>query len=175
MPRWTDDLADLDVPRNARLHRCRPGKTVAGIITSQRMLKCPVHYWKGRTTPCEEKDCEACTANRLARWYGWVGLWGPNNHEHVIAELTQACFEPLYTYALDHGTLRGAKLALARTSQKLNSRLAARIEASTYSLDVLPDEIDIRATLEHIWETHDAKQLSPRLADTSHQPDRKHA
>lgn len=151
---WTTAPAGELAPSGTRLLRVRPGKPITGIVTSRAMLGCNVHYWRGRTTPCEEDRCPACKDHRMPRWYGWLGLWNPRTHEHVIAEITSACVEPVSAYALKHGTLRGSLITLERATPKLNARLAARITESAFSPDALPDELDVIHVLEKIWETH---------------------
>ena len=154
MAYWTTTPLNGETREATPLLRVKPKQPIQGIITSRALTGCYVHYYRGRTTPCEEERCEACKDNRNARWYGWVGIWSPRTHQVAIAELTPACLDPLSKYLLTHGQLRGADLTLRRANEKINSRLSATIKESTIALEHLPPELDVISILEHIWETH---------------------
>jgi len=169
MTNWTATPLNGEQRPAHRLIRIRPGKPASGIITSLNLIGCYVHYWRGRTTPCQESKCPACKENQAARWYGWFSLWSPKTHEHVIAEITSACVDAFAAYALTHGQLRGAKVTLARATAKQNARLIAILEESAISPDILPPPLDVQTTLEKMWETHHTTTTppprTPQLAD----------
>ena len=154
MPYWSNLPENGESQRATRLIRVKPGKAIAGIVTSVHLVGCYVHYFRGRSTPCERADCEACKEKHTPRWYGWLSLWAPKSNEHVIAEITSSCVEAVREYELKHGQLRGAVLTLERATAKINSRLTARVQQSAMSPDVLPAELDVVSVLEKIWETH---------------------
>jgi hypothetical protein len=154
MTRWTTTPTDGDARPANRLIRCRPSKPLTGIITSTLLTGCYVHYWRGRTTPCQDDQCEPCKERQIARWYGWLGLWNPTTHEHVIAEITASCLDTINAYMATHGQLRGGHLALARANDKQNSRLHALVKESNVNTSHIPPELDIITSMEKIWETH---------------------
>lgn len=161
---WTNEPSDANNLSPTRLIRTRPGKPLTALITSDQLLGCYVHFWRGRTTPCNGATCEACNDNRLKRWYGWVSACTLAMTENVILEITAACCDPIKDYVRTHGRLRGAQLFLERATAKQNSRLIARITESKHSPDVLPAALDVVHVLEHIWETHHSRHTDDAKA-----------
>jgi hypothetical protein len=154
MNNWTQTPSKGATHNAVQLVRIKPERPLSGIITSKRLIGKYVHYWRGRTTPCTDQECPACEDNRIARWYGWISLWGPKSKQHVILEVTASCTEEIEEYYHAHGQLRGAQIHIERPGYKVNGRLHVRLSESLCSPDVLPAALDVATILEHIWETH---------------------
>jgi hypothetical protein len=151
---WTNSPDEATTYCATKLLRVRPTHPITGVVTSHHLIGTHVHYWRGRSIPCRQEQCEACKDNRAARWYGWLSIFEPKSRAHAIVEVTAACEPPLADYARTHGQLRGALLTIQRATNKLNARLEASITESRLHPDVLPAELDVAHVLEHIWETH---------------------
>jgi hypothetical protein len=152
MSTWKTRPDPDDRSYSVPLTRCPPDRSICGIITSREIAGRDLHYWQGRTRPCEHPTCDACDAGRKPRWYGYVSIYHPRSHAIAIFELTPACDPAIQAYLTEHGTIRGAKLTLRRSSTKLNGKILAELEPGSYDGTRLPEPVDVRAILHHIWE-----------------------
>lgn len=149
--RWHDrppeghDLPGMDLRRT-------PGNgSIAGIITSQKPVVVPTHFFGGQTVPCVSRDCPACAAQRGKTWHVYLGLFTPSPSQHIIFECTAQAAHELYT-KLDAGQqIRGAKLAASRKAKRNNAKVIIALDFSTIGKWQLPAEPDLKAQLTRIW------------------------
>lgn len=147
--------------------RSRPGKAYTGIAVSAAVIGAYTHYWRGRSRICTAPECEACEAQRLARWYGYIGLWQPQTGTITILEITASCWETIETHLEKYGTLRGARITARRASAKINARLLIEIEQGPYAEDKIPCAPRVQEQLERMWEVGSPKkeQEKPRYTN----------
>jgi len=153
MDPWTPRPNRADKQASIPLLRSKPGRTFAALCVSPEIVGAYTHFWKGRTALCTYPECEPCHAHRAARWYGYLHVWTPATNATALLEITPSCVTPLEEYLAQFGTLRGAKITIARANHKINSRVVLTAQASAYALDKLPATLDVRAHLRRIWET----------------------
>lgn len=133
------------------LKRTPTARPIRGIITCDNLVGTPTHFFHGRTVPCNDETCEPCDHGVPWRWHGYVSLFGPSTHSHILFEMTAKTVEPLKTYRLAHGTLRGCLI----TARRINSSPNARVVITTGVADLqsinLPKEPHILEALSIIW------------------------
>lgn len=152
MTHWTTRPTTRSAIAPIPILRILPGKPVTAIVTSHDAEGAELHYWKGRSTPCNFPDCAACDAHHAPRWYGYLAIWNPTNNQRALVELTAACAAALDAWVDVHGTTRGAQLTLSRANKKPNSRLALTLTPSNYTNHKIPEPPNVRHQLEKMWE-----------------------
>ncbi len=152
MPNWSQQPpADLKT-ESMPLMRTPPKGKLKGLITSDKLIGCPVHWWRGRSMPCDGERCPACEKHTPWRWKGYICLWTPNTTLHFILELPAAATDPLGDYLAQYETLRGAKFTTCRIPEKPTGKVhseIARIDISQYKLPQAPNILN---HLSKIWD-----------------------
>ena len=133
------------------LMRCAASKSNRGIITTDQLYGCRTHFYHGRTLPCDDQSCPACTDGMPWRWHGYVGLYGPSTGRHVLFESTAKACEPLKKYQAAYGTLRGCEIIAQRVGLLHNGRVTITTKQADLQALNLPDAPNILEALSIIW------------------------
>jgi hypothetical protein len=133
------------------LYRVPAGAGRKGIITASDLLGCWTHWWGGRTQPCEDEDCKACTEGMPRRWHAYISAWTAQPSYHYLLELTRNAIEPLLDYRKEHGTLRGCYYEARRSGPAKNSRLLLSCRPADLAGLKLPPEPHLIHCLAVIW------------------------
>lgn len=133
------------------LKRTPTGRPIKGIITCHDLAGTPTHYFHGRTIPCDSEKCPACDEGVPWRWHGYVSLYLPTSHHHVLFEFTAKPSEVLKTYRLAYGTLRGCILTARRANLAPNARVIMTTERADMERLALPEPPNIVQALAIIW------------------------
>lgn len=152
MDPWSDRPRREAQTRAYQLLRTPPKGELKGIVLSDQQVGCYTHFWRGRTTVCTHEVCDACTAGRAPRWYGYLAIWSPTSHTTGILEFTEAALASVDAYFTTHGTLRAAKLIARRISHRANGRVVLDISEGNYAAATLPECPDVKSVLCKIWE-----------------------
>lgn len=170
MTNWTNRPTTHDQLHAIPIVRAKPGRTDAAIITATDVVGAYTHYWHGRTVMCTGPSCDACADKRTARWYGYLSLWVPSTGSILIAEITPPCVPSIDKYFHEYGTLRGARLELARANRKPNSRVICNLTPSQYTTDKLPAAPDVKKHLCRMWEVFEPESTPTTTRLTINQP-----
>lgn len=133
------------------LMRTPTNKPIQGIVTSSEMVGTRTHYYRGRTIPCDDTDCPACTDGIPWRWHGYVSVYSPGSHKTVLFELTAKAAEPLTQYFAAYGTLRGCEIIAKRANMSPNSRVLLQTKPADLEKITLPAEPNLLEALSIIW------------------------
>ncbi len=152
MAEWTTAPPDNDQRAPYRVIRTNHMKPLRGVILSQHLVGIMLHYWKGRSKPCEGNECEACQAGQKPRWKGYFQVHNADNQTVYIVEITERVWHEFNEEDRKNGTLRGARIELQRTNRKANGPLAARFLAGRTAESELGKEVAIVPILERMWE-----------------------
>lgn len=133
------------------LRRTPTGRPIRGIITCDNVVGTPTHFFHGRTVPCTGDDCEAHAHGVPWRWHGYVSLFGPSTHSHILFEMTAKAVEPLKAYRTAHGTLRGCLLQARRINSFPNARVIITTGVADLQSISLPNEPHLLEALSIIW------------------------
>lgn len=151
MPKYTDRP-----PKDARgpafpIRRTPPSRPLVAIVTSDNLVGCATHWWKGRTIPCEAPDCEACREQMPWRWHGYFAALNPTTHEHFIFEMTAQAAEPFVEYFDHYDTLRGCMFEAVRIDRKPNGRVTIRCKPADLQKINLPPSPSLTKALSILW------------------------
>jgi len=152
-----------DMPIHIPITRCPPKGIGPLIILSSDVIGCHLHYWRGRSTPCQGENCEACADGQIPRWRGYLIVMNPKGDEKIMMEITAAAVPPIDVYFSEHGTLRNALLYLKRVGMKPNGKLLSKIETSARTLASLPAEPNLSNLLLRMWGMNTAEKNSPEI------------
>ncbi len=133
------------------LIRCPASRPIRGIITSDDVLGTRTHYFHGRTLPCDDTSCPACTEGMPWRWHAYVGLFAAGTKNHVLFEMTARAVQPLMQYRKAYGTLRGCQLSAHRANSSHNSKVIIETASADLEMITLPDPPDLLKALSIIW------------------------
>jgi len=112
------------------------------------------HYYRGRTRPHTQPDCEACQAGVPTRWLGYLGVLLPKEMEIAILEFPSGCCSVLDEYLRLHRSLRGAEIWSMRAGSRPNARVRIQLRPGSRTEGQLPADPDIRIFLARLWDLH---------------------
>lgn len=151
MPNFSDRPPAESTGHNFDVIRCPASGKLRACITSENLVGCPTHFFRGHTVPCEPPDCPACAEGLPWRWHGYITIFTAGTHLHQLLEITAAPAETLVQYFDLHKTLRGCEVTMNRTSPRPNGR----VRIATRSIDLaavqLPAAPDLKLILATMW------------------------
>jgi len=148
---FTTDLPEDPRGNSLPLMRCPTNRAVSGIILSTDLVGTRTHYFHGRTIPCDDNSCPACSEALPWRWHAYVAVYSPGSHRTVLFEMTARCAESLIQYRDTYGTLRGCQLTAKRANSSPNSRVILQTAQADLQKIALPAEPDVLEALSIIW------------------------
>lgn len=152
MPIWTTNPEGAGQKTNYRILRCPTGRPITGVVLDDEFVGTNLHYWKGRSKPCEGATCEACEAGHRPRWKGYVHLYSPQTKTIVIFEFTERVVHEFRAFQTRFGSLRGACITARRLNSKVNGPLLLEFAEGRQDGALLPQVTDLREILCRIWE-----------------------
>jgi len=147
-----------DLPEIWKILRCPKRGTPQLAIVGADVLGCYVHYWSGRTRPCNKVSCDICERGQQPRWRGYLPVLTPSPSTPKILEVTPSIIGDIDRWLNQEGTLRGSVIQLNRKGNVQNGELSVKI-GKPAGFDVnLPDPPDVYGILCRIWRiTHDPR------------------
>lgn len=140
-----------DRPVELPLIRVPPTGISKVLILSNDVTGTNLHYWRGRSEPCHGDGCEACLDGQMPRWRGYVVMMSTRTKQKGLLELTAAAMDPIDEYFAEHGTLRGAELAISRSGGKPNGKLSSTIKFGGLPAGSLPTAPELEGILLRLW------------------------
>jgi len=121
------------------------------IITSEDLIGCYTHFFKGSTIPCSSKDCEACLNGLPFRWHAYMSAVDCHNNLHFIFEVTALGATYFTTFRDRHHTLRGCQFLAKRWNSRPNGRLLIQTKPCDLGERMLPDAPDLIKCMAILW------------------------
>lgn len=162
MPTWRTTLPATVKHLGYGIRRTPTNASLYGIITTEDVLVCDTHYWRGRTVPCErlindsgqtedDKQCEACTQKVPYRTHVYVAAIDPKTREHYIFECSAHAAKALIDYRDQTGTLRGCLFDANRPKGTPNGKVVISTNTANLTRNPIPAAPDLVAALCTIW------------------------
>lgn len=158
MPEFSDRPPAESSGHNFDVVRCPATGKLRACVTSENLLGCPTHFYRGHTVPCEPPDCPACCESLPWRWHGYIAIFTAQSHLHQLLELTAPPAEKLAEWFDLHKTLRGCEITLNRVSPRPNGRVHVILRAIDIASIQLPPAPDLRRVLATLWNLPAATQ-----------------
>ncbi len=133
------------------LIRTHPTKPLVAVVTSDDLLGCHTHYWRGRTVPCEVQGCKPCEDGMPFRWHAWLTALTEPQRTHIIFEITAQAAENFVTYRKANGTLRGCRFRASRPAKTPNGRVRIECRPQDLSKISLPEAPNLVKCMSIIW------------------------
>lgn len=152
---WTNRPTADAVPPSFRITRTPATGYMRATVLSDTLIGCKLHYFHGRSKPCNGEQCEACKAGQLPRWKGYVFIFSEQSKSIGIFEFTERAFLAFDCYYTEHGTLRGADMRSTRIGKKANSPIEVTFMEGNRDRKGLPAPDDLEGTLMRMWEVTD--------------------
>lgn len=149
---WTDSPPASDDTRTYQICRTPAKGKCRTVILSDSPVGVMLHYWKGRSTPCNRSDCEACKNGHRPRWKGYLYAMSERTRRIIIFEYPERPHPEVQAEEAKRKTLRGSILIAERTGTRPNSPVMISFEGTTPHLELLPTPTNLRETLERMWE-----------------------
>jgi hypothetical protein len=155
--RWMDrPPEDHDLPAMDLLRTPTSG-TMSGVITCDKPICVPTHWFGGQTLPCVYDECPACIEQRARVYHVYTSLFNPNLTKHWIFECTAEASRIIYQLAEQTSNLRGVMLSAARRGKRANGKVEILLKQSPIDKFKLPDPPDLKAHLSRIWRVAQTK------------------
>jgi hypothetical protein len=152
------------------IYRAVAGATIRLVALNEGAERTRVHFLppgtggpRGRTVPCvgKEHGCWCGHGPLRRQWYAYLGCWDPHVCRRVIAEITPEAYR-LSSLDLSGEVLsvRGQRLRLYRRGASVHAPVRVEWDPAVESeIADLPDPIDVRSALRHIWGLTDGQDL----------------
>jgi hypothetical protein len=151
-------------PHTRHLQRVPKGKALVFTCLSREILGIWTHWTGQRTQPCLDcgQPCPWCQKEAPRRWKGYIYAQDCNSGQTAVVEVTPGAARQLGNQLHGMKDLRGLQVRLERTPGGGNGRLNAIVVGAYPHLELLPIEIDLRPTLNRLWD-HEPTGQAPTL------------
>ncbi len=150
-PNWYTNIPEEIVTQSLPIRRTPASKPITCIVTSADLIGTFTHFYRGRTTPCERPDCEACRDGQPWRYHAYVGAWSRNSGLHFIFEMTAQAAEKLIEFRTKYQSLRSCQIDAYRWGKRSNGRVILKASPSGIAPTDLPLEPDLVKCLSVLW------------------------
>lgn len=149
-----------------KLLRCPAGSLPPFVILSHTQVGGDMHYYGGRSIPCEGNPCPYCQAHSKHVWKGYLAVWDAKHRTTGIIEFTKPCLETVRTYKAAHGTLRTHSIEIHRTGRKINGTLSVILSPTTWADTDIPPDPDVVGVLTKMWNQRPETIIKPQAPTT---------
>lgn len=112
-----------------------------------------------RPYPCTgQRDCRACMTGQIKYPTGFMACCSVQTYRVFILQLSDAAMQTLREYAGRSTSLRGVLVRTTRADTRNNAKMLLEVRGHD-ERDNLPDEPDVRPTLEEMWGQQAAREL----------------
>lgn len=122
-----------------------------GVITCSKPFECYTHFIGGRTLPCLEPECGACTAERPRRYEGFVSVVWIVGRKHEIVRMTRGAMLQLKSCSSTVDDWRGMVCEFERKTTRNNGRLLCSPHEGWIEGARLPAKPEIEQHLLRVW------------------------
>ncbi len=151
MPQWSNTPPASPNGQSLPIRRTPPFKALAAIVTTEDLIGCFTHFYKGHTVPCEGQNCPAHQDGIPFRWHTYLGAVDVTNGLHFIFECTAQATDPFVAYRKAHGTVRGCLFEAKRMNSRPNGRVTIRTKPADLTERAIPEPPDLKKCMAIIW------------------------
>lgn len=151
MPIWSDNPPDEPRGPALPIRRTPAGRPLVAIVTSENLIGCYTHFYKGKTVPCEGTDCPAHQEGIPYRWHSYLSAVDQKDGLHIIFECTAQATESFTVYRDHHNTVRGCLFEAQRLNGRINGRVIIRCRPADLTSHRLPHGPDLTQCMAIIW------------------------
>ena len=165
-----------DVPPNPRgpslpIRRTPAARPLDAIITSEDLVGCYTHFYKGSTIPCEGPTCKAHQEGIPFRWHAYFAAVDNKSNLHFLFEVTALGAANFTAYRDIHGGLRGCLFRAERWNRKPNGRCIFQMKPAALGDRELPPAPDLRKCLAILWSLPEGNVKDGGISPDNNMPD----
>ncbi|KKK92063.1 hypothetical protein LCGC14_2706700 [marine sediment metagenome] len=151
MPIYSNDVPER--PRGPALPiRRTPARTpLDAIVTSDDLIGCYTHFYKGSTVPCEGDQCKPHHEGIPFRWHAYMTCVELRSNLHFLFEVTANAAEHFVAYRNIHNTIRSCQFRAVRWNQRHNGRILIQTKTASLGQRMLPPAPDLEKCLAVLW------------------------
>lgn len=139
-----------------------PGSGAGGLILLGHAFTWhELHYWRRRTTPHFQENCEACEHNTPIRERGYIAVTPRKKIDVQILEVTDQCEDDINAAAENLQTLRGQMVSLERMEKATNGKLRIEFIGKSIDQSLLPESPDVEEVLRRVWGMRSRGPMNP--------------
>jgi hypothetical protein len=129
-----------------------PGRGIGNLVLlGNEFLWHDLHYWRRRTIPHFETNCEPCEYHCPIRERGYIAVAGKLETRVLILEVTDNCGDAVRELMAERKSLRGCIVNLSRLEKKDNGKLTLHSDGKQVDQSLIPDSPDVGECLRRIW------------------------
>jgi hypothetical protein len=151
MPKWTHEVPESPRGPALPIRRTPANRPLEAIVTSEDLIGCYTHFYKGSTVPCEGDQCPAHQDGIPFRWHAYLTAVDAHNNLHFIFEVTALGAEYFTAFRDHHQTLRGCYFQAKRWNNKPNGRILIQTKPCDLAERQIPDPPDLRKCMAILW------------------------
>lgn len=152
MTNWTNEVPVSPEGPAFVLLRTPANKPITAIVTSEDLIGCYTHFYKGRTIPCHGVTCPAHKANIPYRWHAYFAAYRAADGVHFIFETTAQAAVTFVEYRDVNKSLRGCSFIATRMNKRPNARVIIRTKPADLRGILLPTAPDVQKCMSIIWD-----------------------
>lgn len=151
MPNWSNEVPDSPRGPALPIRRTPSNRPLTAIVTSEDLIGCYTHFYKGSTVPCTEPDCPAHLDGIPYRWHSYMTAVDCQNNLHFIFEVTALGAKYFTDYRDIHNSLRGCKFQAQRWNNRPNGRILIQMKPCDQAERHLPEPPDLAKCMAILW------------------------
>ncbi len=151
MPRFSHDVPDNPRGPALPIRRTPAGHPLDAIVTSEDLIGCFTHFYRGSTVPCEGADCIPHQEGIPFRWHAYMAAVEVRSNLHFLYEVTALAADHFVAYRDIHSTLRGCQFRAERWNRKHNGRIIIQTKQASLGERMLPPAPDLEKCLAILW------------------------
>lgn len=154
-----------DLPNQWKIMRAKSNGLPACMVISPDITGAYVHYWGGRTRPCQGESCDYCAGGQVPRWRGYLAAANGKTRCLGLLEVTPSCIPPIEAFIEEYGDLRGSIITLSRKGNVRNGELLCVVKHQAGLASSCPPDVDVRVHLQRIWRVTHSPMASEVTGD----------
>ena len=162
MPQFSNEVPDQPRGPSLPIKRTPAAKPLDAIVTSEDLLGCYTHFYKGSTIPCEGETCQAHQEGIPFRWHAYMACVEFKSNLHFLFEVTALGARNFTAFRDMHNTLRGCYFRAERWNRKPNGRCIFQMKPAVLGDRELPPAPDLAACLAILWSLPKDAVQTPR-------------
>lgn len=151
MPQYSRTVPDHPRGPALPIRRTPAQRPLDGIVTSDDLIGCYTHFYKGSTIPCEGDNCKAHAEGIPFRWHAYFSAVETKTNLHFLMEVTALAAKHFTDYRDLQGTLRGCMFRTERWNRRPNGRILVQTKKANLDDRLLPSAPDLEKCLAVLW------------------------
>lgn len=155
---WSREPEAREQVYKVPLLRIEPGKPQLVVFLNPTAMGRYLHWrrpekdeLKGRTVPCEEKNCPYCAANVRRDWKLYISVWLPASDQVAVAEMPYSALKYFQEQYIRAQTCYGFHGRIVRVGGKKQGPVEVTFQQKYAGINPLPEGPDPIEYMATVW------------------------